>query len=982
MTCTPLRKSLLALLVIAFVGAPSHADDDAPDQESQFLTKLRQLTFDGKRAGEGYFNADGTRMVFQSERLDDNPFYQIFVMDLTTGDQQQVSPGHGKTTCAWIHPTANKVLFASTQADLEAKDKQQAELDFRASGQTRRYAWDYDEHFDLVEADLESGAYKRLTTELGYDAEGSYSPDGEYVAFGSNRHAYASTLNAQEQELLDRDQSYFMEIYIMKADGSDVKRLTNVPGYDGGPFFSPDGERIVWRRFSEAGDTAEVFSMKLDGSDVQQLTEVGAMSWAPYYHPSGDYIIFTNNTEGFGNFELHMIDAAGKRDPVRVTFTDGFDGLPVFTPDGNGLSWTSNRTPSGSSQIFMAEWNDAAARSALGLDGATAAITVSDANAPRVSSTDGEIRAADLRQHITYLASDELEGRRTGTRGEELAAAYVATVFEDLGLAPAGDDGTYFEPYEFTAGVSLDKGNAFQIVTGDEPDEYEVDKDWRPVSFSGIGTFDPANVVFAGYGIVAPEVDDGETKRPSYDSYVHLDVEDQWVLAFRFIPEDVEPNVRQHLNSHSMLRLKAKEARDRGAAGLLLVTGPNAAMPNQLARFTFDNTPGIQMPVISISDDVAQSLLKRADKDLQTLQTELDTGDASMGFELPGVQVGCTVSVKKERRTGRNVLGRLIAGDTPSETFVVVGAHLDHLGKGRSNFSLARDIGDDVIHHGADDNASGVAGMIEIAQWLLAQKDAGALALKRDVVFGAWTGEELGLLGVTHFANELAGEDKSLSPTVFAYLNMDMIGRMEDSAIIQGVGSSSIWPGEIERRNVPVGLNIVAQDDPYLPTDAREFYARGVPFLNAFTGAHVDYHTPRDTADKVNYEGAEQIATFMALLARSLVTRDEAPDFIEMTPPKNEGRSAVLRAYLGTIPDYTGDGIVGTKLGGVTKDAPADKAGLKAGDIIVELAGTKIENVYDYTYAIEGLKVGETVPVVVMRDDERLELTITPDTRE
>ncbi len=977
-------KRCFAILCLFFSLAPAQvlAEDGEPNEEARYLSNVRQLTFEGKRAGEGYFNADGTKIVFQSERLADNPFYQIFVMDLTTGDQQQVSPGHGKTTCAWIHPTTNTVLYASTQDDPGARDKQQAELDFRASGQTRRYAWDYDEHFDLFAADLDSGEYTRLTTELGYDAEGSYSPDGKHIAFGSNRHAYATELNAKEKELLERDQSYFMEIYIMNADGSGVKRLTDVAGYDGGPFFSPDGKRIVWRRFSEAGDTAEVYSMKLDGTDVQRLTNVGAMSWAPYFHPTGDYIIFTNNTQGFANFELHLVDAAGKRDPVRVTFTDGFDGLPVFTPDGKGLAWTSNRTANGSSQIFLADWNDAAARAALGLDGVHASKNTSSTNAPDLSATASDIRAEDIRQHVTYLASDELEGRRTGTHGEELATAYVASVFEGLGLVPDGDDGTYFQPYEFTAGVSLDDGNALQVTAANDSTDYEVDADWRPVSFSGTGTFEPAGVVFAGYGIVAPERSEGDVKKEGYDSYVHLDVEDKWVMAFRFIPEDVEPNVRQHLNSHSALRRKAKEARDRGAAGLILITGPNAAMPNELISFNFDNTPGIQMPVLSVSDDVAKTLLKLADKDLQALQTELDSGDISMGFEIPNVEIGCTVSVKQERRTGRNVLARLVAADTPSEHFVAIGAHLDHLGKGQSNFSLGRNVTDDAIHHGADDNASGVAGMIEIAQSLAAQQAAGSLTLKRDVVFCAWTGEELGLLGVTHFANELVGDNQPLSPTVFAYLNMDMIGRMEESAIIQGVGSSSIWPGEIERRNVPVGLNIVAQDDPYLPTDAREFYARGVPFLNAFTGAHVDYHTPRDTADKVNYEGAEKIAKFMGLLARALVTRDEAPDYNEMEKPENMGRSAVLRAYLGTIPDYTGEGIVGTKLGGVTKDAPADKAGLKAGDIIIELAGTKIENVYDYTFAIEGLKVGDTVPIVVMRGDERIELSITPGTRE
>ena len=262
-----LKKTSL-LFLFALIGVnlnPVYAEDGEPNEEARYLTKIRPLTFEGKRAGEGYFSADGTRMVFQSERLADNPYYQIFLMDLTTGDQKQVSPGHGKTTCAWIHPDANKVLYASTQNDPAARDKQKAELEFRASGQTRRYSWDYDEHYDLIEANLDTGEYKSLTTELGYDAEGSYSPDGKHIAFGSNRHAYVDTLTAKEQEMLERDQSYFMEIYIMNADGSGVKRLTNVDGYDGGPFFSPNGKRIVWRRFSEAGDTAEVYSMKLDG---------------------------------------------------------------------------------------------------------------------------------------------------------------------------------------------------------------------------------------------------------------------------------------------------------------------------------------------------------------------------------------------------------------------------------------------------------------------------------------------------------------------------------------------------------------------------------------------------------------------------------------------------------------------------------------------------------------------------------------------
>lgn len=219
-----------------------------------------------------------------------------------------------------------------------------------------------------------------------------------------------------------------------------------------------------------------------------------------------------------------------------------------------------------------------------------------------------------------------------------------------------------------------------------------------------------------------------------------------------------------------------------------------------------------------------------------------------------------------------------------------------------------------------------------------------------------------------------------MRPEIAAYLNMDMIGRLDKQLVVQGVASSSIWPGEIERRNAPIGLRITPQNDTYIPTDAKEFYAKGVPFLNAFTGAHADYHRPSDTADKINYPGTEQIARFMSLVARSLATRAEAPDYLEVAAPATEMR-ANMRAYLGSIPDYAEE-VKGVKLSGVTKGAPVETAGLKQGDIIVELAGRKIENIYDYTYAIEALKVGEEVTVVVERGGERLSFKVTPGSRE
>jgi Tol biopolymer transport system component len=335
--------------------------------ERDFLSRIRRLTVEGRRSGEGYWSKDGKQLVFQSEREPGNPFYQIYLMDMETGNTSRVSPGVGKTTCSFINPETGDILFASTHHDPNSKRFQDEELKFRASGQERRYSWDYDPEMELYVRSRQTGAYRRLTNRRGYDAEGSYSPDGQWIVFSSTRDAYDRQLSAAERKQLATDPSYFGEIYIMRADadGSGPKRLTNVPGYDGGPFFSPDGKRIVWRRFDEAGLLADVWTMNLDGTDQRRITNFAAMSWAPYIHPSGEYIIFSSNKLGFENFELFLVDIDGKKEPVRVTYSDGFDGLPVPSPDGRQLAWTSNRGGGREGQIYLAAWNHEAARAAL-----------------------------------------------------------------------------------------------------------------------------------------------------------------------------------------------------------------------------------------------------------------------------------------------------------------------------------------------------------------------------------------------------------------------------------------------------------------------------------------------------------------------------------------------------------------------------------------------------------------------------------------
>jgi Tol biopolymer transport system component len=345
-------------LAIAQLAVPA-------DGERAFLNRVRRLTVEGQRAGEGYWSPDGRRLVFQSEREPANPFYQIFVLDLASGDVKRISPGTGKTTCAFFRPGTDEILFSSTHHDPRSVQLQQDELAFRASGQQRRYAWDYDEAMDIYAFSETAGRLARLTTARGYDAEASYSPDGAWVVFSSTREAYTGTLSDTGQKALATDPSYFGEIYLMRADGTGVRRLTHVPGYDGGPFFTHDGARIVWRRFDERGLIADVWTMKADGTDARQITDFGAMSWAPYEHPSGEYLFFASNKLGFENFELFIVDAGGTKEPVRVTFTDGFDGLPVPSPDGTMLAWTSTRGGGSGGQIYLAGWNHEYARAAL-----------------------------------------------------------------------------------------------------------------------------------------------------------------------------------------------------------------------------------------------------------------------------------------------------------------------------------------------------------------------------------------------------------------------------------------------------------------------------------------------------------------------------------------------------------------------------------------------------------------------------------------
>jgi Tol biopolymer transport system component len=951
---------VISLLGLACSSNPQKPAPASVDTNTSLITNVRQLTFDGKRAGEGYFSADGKQIIFQSEREPNNPFYQIYLKNLETGDLRRISPGTGKTTCSWIHPSGKKVLFSSTHQDPKTLTKMRDEIEIRKKGTVRSYSWDFDENYDIYEMDLKTAGYKNLTKTKGYDAESSWSPDGQWIAFSSDRHAYMGNLSDAEKAAQAKNPSALAELYIMKADGSEVKRLTSDIGYDGGPFFSNDGKKIIWRKFSADGQSAEVYTMNIDGSDVRQITRLKSLSWAPYFHPSRDYIIFASALLGHQNFELFIVRADGQGDPVRVTDFPKFDGLPVFTPDGHGLAWSSQRSWDGSSQLFMAAWNDVAARKALGLP-ATTTTTVANV----IASVPGSI--PEIKKHVEYLSSPDLEGRLTGSRGEELATQYVADQFKALGLKAYGQKNTYFTSFTYPSGVELGTKNTLE---GETPLVLNID--WRPLVFSSSEKFETSDIVLAGYGIVSP----GNENSKPLDAYAGLEVKDKWVMVFRYMPEGLSEKDKLSLTAFSDLPTKARRAKERGAKGIIYVSGPNSGTGNDLIALSkMGSDAGIL--AINVSDAVAQNWLTAKDPNLKLkdIQSQYDAGKdykLTLSVKLKG-----NVDLQHKKGQGRNVLARLQVGNYPTASYVMVGAHIDHLGHGETSTSRADKTVQGQAHVGADDNASGVAAMIEMARLISTTPSLKEL-LKKDIVFAAWSGEELGLLGSSSFVNGFKTDN--LQGRIEAYLNLDMVGRLKENLYLQGVGSSQGWRSIIENSVSNAQLPVYLQEDPYLPTDVLKFYIAKVPVISAFTGSHADYHTPGDTPDKINYDGLSQIAAVYSQITARTSGNPKKLVYEKVTGGSGITTRAGFRITLGTMPDYTqSDAIKGVKLSGVISASPADRAGVKANDIVLELAGRKVSNINEYADLLRILKPGQEIDIKVKRGEDVLSLKLTPE---
>jgi hypothetical protein len=578
--------------------------------------------------------------------------------------------------------------------------------------------------------------------------------------------------------------------------------------------------------------------------------------------------------------------------------------------------------------------------------------------------------ASKTRAHVELLASDRFEGRESGSAGERLAGDYIAAQLARVGARPLPGRADMFMSFDFTAGsrdggsqIVITRGTEKTIAGGTAPSRGRV----SALSFADDGDV-TGDVVFAGYGIVVPEA-----QNFGYDSYATLDVKDKIVLVLRYFPEDADQATRAILARYSDLRYKAMAARQRGAKAIVVVTGPRSPNAGTLVPMSFDTAlAGSGIPALSVDGEIATLLFQSAPKPLRAAQEELDTGNPhAAGFAIPGVSLRVRTSVVREKLTGRNVVAYLPATmpltgvDKP---WVAIGAHYDHLGRGGKGNSLASKEDANAIHHGADDNASGTAAVLAIAEALASQPR------HRHMLFALWSGEEIGLVGSNAFVNMPPVPIAELA----AYVNFDMVGRMQDNKlIVQATGTSPVWTRLLERANVAAGFDLVVQPDPYQPSDVATFNQAAVPSLMFSTGAHADYHKPSDTADKIAYEDLDRIVDLAASLVRSTADLAQAPQFTKVDQPTSRGSLTGVRVTTGTIPDYATE-VKGLLLGGVTGGGPAEKAGLMKGDIIVEIAGQTIANIYDYTYALELLKVDQPVKVVYLRNGMRRETQLTP----
>ena len=575
-----------------------------------------------------------------------------------------------------------------------------------------------------------------------------------------------------------------------------------------------------------------------------------------------------------------------------------------------------------------------------------------------------EMSAARYMTDVTFLASDEMKGRGSGTPELEVAADYIAEQFRRAGLTPKGENGTYFQPFEVTTGAQLGAKNELAIAGA----TLKINDDFVPIMISNTAEFE-GPLVFAGYGISAPEL--------TYDDYAGLDVKDKIVVVLRHEPQ--EGNAQStfegtNYTRHAPFVAKAINARLHGAKGIVFISDPlhrDEEVGPATRRIEFTD---MGIPAIHAKRAAFARIFSAAGKDLAAIQTDIDKDLKPRSFDLPGTRARVATEIVRNRKTVRNVIGALEGSDPALKNeWVVVGGHYDHLGLGERDSMTPSQVGQ--VHHGADDNASGTAGVMELAR--LAANDN--RQWKRSALFMAFTSEEIGLLGSAHFVNNPTVPISSIT----AMINLDMIGRITNNRVfVGGVGTSPNYRTMIEQLNAGTGLQLDYSDSGYGSSDHTSFNAKKIPVLFFFSGLHTDYHKPSDTSDKINGEGAVKVASLVYGMMDRVANDNERPAYVEVQRPQQPGRGGGggYGAYFGSVPDFRED-IEGVLFADVVNDSPAAKAGLKAGDIMTEFDGKPIQRLNDYAFLLRSKQPGDVVAVVVKRNGETIRVNVTLETR-
>lgn len=586
-----------------------------------------------------------------------------------------------------------------------------------------------------------------------------------------------------------------------------------------------------------------------------------------------------------------------------------------------------------------------------------AGITLAATNPPAVGPADSQRYVADIKT----LTQPKMEGRGDGTKGLVRAEHILRDRYKSHGLEPAGENG-YLQSFTVTTGAKLQGKNDLSIENGSTKSDLKLNQEYVPFSFSSSGAAS-APLVFAGFGVTADEF--------GYDDYAALDVQDKIVVVLRYEPAGfAAKSGNQGLTNHAQFITKAINARNHGAKAIILVNGKlNEGEEDLLTRFGTVNGPeSVGILFLHVKNAVADSWFHAANKSLKDAQDKINSQTMPASFVFPeSVRASLSVGVTNTHAIVNNVLAYL-PGKT--DEYIILGAHYDHLGRGNFDSLAPSQIGQ--IHPGADDNASGTAGLLELARLLSPLMGQ----LQRGILFASFAGEELGLLGSAEWVKK---PTKPLDKAV-AMLNMDMIGRIKDGKIyIGGVGTGSTFAKVLEQAEAGASLKFEPSQGGYASSDHTSFVSKRIPVLFFFSGLHADYHKPSDTWEKINGNSAVELLNVVGKTILDIASAPDKPAFVvvsESNPHSGAVSGGVgYGPYFGSIPDF-GQTENGVKFSDVKPGSPAAKAGLKAGDVLIQFGDKPIKNLYDFTDALRRSKIGDVVPVTVLRDGKEMKVDV------